>query len=162
MELLIVIVVIGILAAISVVAYNGITNSANDAAVKSDLANIAKKVEMYQVEKGYYPRGTPDLETLGMKVTKSAYDIDRILNFSYCNDSGRTGSLYAIGAISKSGRRFFVSSASPVSEYTSTNNDGNESVGNLQCSSLLSGAVRAQAGWYSETTPQWRAWTGAN
>ncbi len=42
-ELLIVIVVIAILAAISVVAYTGIQNRANDAAVKSDLANAAKK-----------------------------------------------------------------------------------------------------------------------
>lgn len=38
-ELLIVIVVIGILAAITLVAYNGIQARANDTAIKSDLRN---------------------------------------------------------------------------------------------------------------------------
>ena len=42
-ELLIVIVVIAILAAISIVAYNGIQNRANDTAVVNDLTTIAKK-----------------------------------------------------------------------------------------------------------------------
>jgi len=41
-ELLIVIVVIAILAAISIVAYNGIQNRTYDAAVINDLANIKK------------------------------------------------------------------------------------------------------------------------
>lgn len=45
-ELLIVVVVIGILAAIVVVAYNGITNSAKESAVQSDLAGVGKKLEM--------------------------------------------------------------------------------------------------------------------
>ena len=42
-ELLIVIVVIAILAAITIVAYNGIQNRANDTVVKSDLATLTKK-----------------------------------------------------------------------------------------------------------------------
>ena len=36
-ELLIVIVIIGILAAITIVAYNGIQNRANDTVIKNDL-----------------------------------------------------------------------------------------------------------------------------
>ena len=44
-ELLIVIVVIAILAAITIVSYNGITNSANDSSVKSDLRNIGAKTD---------------------------------------------------------------------------------------------------------------------
>ncbi|OYX40575.1 hypothetical protein B7Y94_06170, partial [Candidatus Saccharibacteria bacterium 32-49-12] len=56
-ELLIVIVVIGILAAISIVAYNGVSNSAHDAAVKADLSNIAKGFEIYKIKNasGMYP-----------------------------------------------------------------------------------------------------------
>lgn len=42
-ELLIVIVVIAILAAISVVAYNGIQNRASDTTVQSDINSMAKK-----------------------------------------------------------------------------------------------------------------------
>ena len=38
-ELLIVIVIIGILAAISIVAYNGVIGKANDSAVQQDLSN---------------------------------------------------------------------------------------------------------------------------
>lgn len=44
-ELLIVIVVIGILAAITLVAYNGIQNRAKASQYKSDAANIAKVAE---------------------------------------------------------------------------------------------------------------------
>ena len=44
-ELLIVIVVIAILAAITIVAYNGIQNRANDSAIQSDVRNIFMKVK---------------------------------------------------------------------------------------------------------------------
>tara|TARA_B100001105_G_C22399624_1_gene448699 strand:+ start:4826 stop:6250 length:1425 start_codon:yes stop_codon:yes gene_type:complete len=49
-ELLIVIVVIAILAAITIVAYNGIQDQARLATVKSDLSNAAKKMEVYRIQ----------------------------------------------------------------------------------------------------------------
>ncbi|MFZ3009762.1 MAG: type II secretion system protein [Candidatus Microsaccharimonas sp.] len=49
-ELLIVIVVIGILAAITVVAYNGIQNRAKVAATQSAVSQVAKKVMAYAVD----------------------------------------------------------------------------------------------------------------
>lgn len=48
-ELLIVIVVIGILAAITIVAFNGITNRANVASLQSDLENANTSLESYRV-----------------------------------------------------------------------------------------------------------------
>ena len=54
-ELLIVIVVIGILAAISIVAYNGIQNRAHSTSVASDLNNNAKKLEEFKILNGHYP-----------------------------------------------------------------------------------------------------------
>ncbi|MFZ2835796.1 MAG: prepilin-type N-terminal cleavage/methylation domain-containing protein [Candidatus Saccharimonadales bacterium] len=54
-ELLIVIVIIGILAAITIVAYNGIQNRARDAQRKSDLSQIAKALQMYKLDNGSYP-----------------------------------------------------------------------------------------------------------
>lgn len=45
-ELLIVIVVIAILVAISIVSYIGIQNSANEAALKSDLRNASTQLEV--------------------------------------------------------------------------------------------------------------------
>lgn len=54
-ELLIVIVIIGILAAITIVAYNGITSRANTSAAETAAANAIKKAESYNADKGYYP-----------------------------------------------------------------------------------------------------------
>ncbi|MDK2899364.1 MAG: ral secretion pathway protein, partial [Patescibacteria group bacterium] len=46
-ELLIVIVIIGILAAITLVSYTGIASRANIATIQSDLSNASKKLSMY-------------------------------------------------------------------------------------------------------------------
>lgn len=57
-ELLIVIVVIGILAAITIVAYNGIQNRATDTAMASDVKTIQKALEAHKAIHGTYPSGT--------------------------------------------------------------------------------------------------------
>ena len=54
-ELLVVIVVIGILAAITIVSYSGITQRANEAVLQSDLDNASKILKMYQVDYGSFP-----------------------------------------------------------------------------------------------------------
>lgn len=54
-ELLIVIVVIGILAAITIVAFNGVQQRARDTIRIDDLRTIQKIVELYNAEKGSYP-----------------------------------------------------------------------------------------------------------
>ncbi|MGB4420240.1 MAG: prepilin-type N-terminal cleavage/methylation domain-containing protein, partial [Candidatus Saccharimonadales bacterium] len=54
-ELLVVIVVIGILATITIVSYNGITKRAALASLQSDLANAATKLKSYQTLYGSYP-----------------------------------------------------------------------------------------------------------
>lgn len=54
-ELLIVIVVIGILAAITIVAYNGIQSRARDNGRITKIKSIAKAIEMYKVDNGRYP-----------------------------------------------------------------------------------------------------------
>ena len=95
-ELLIVVVIIATLSAISIVAYSGIANSANDAVVKNDLAAMAKKIRMIYAETGSYPAGgrvvdiegvsTGDIRTFpGFTFTasKRAYS-DLVNNLSYC------------------------------------------------------------------------------
>lgn len=62
-ELLIVIVVIGILAAITIVAYNGVTNRANAASALSAANSVDKKAEAYNAEIGRYPVLTSELTT---------------------------------------------------------------------------------------------------
>ena len=54
-ELLIVVVVIAILAAVTIVSYSGITARANESAIKLQASNFAKKAEAYNAEKGNYP-----------------------------------------------------------------------------------------------------------
>ncbi len=54
-ELLIVIVVIAILAAISIVAYNGIQSRARASAASSAVSQAAKKLALYQVDNSSYP-----------------------------------------------------------------------------------------------------------
>jgi prepilin-type N-terminal cleavage/methylation domain-containing protein len=54
-ELLIVVVIIGILAAIVIVAYNGVTNRAKTSKSQSTASTILKKFEAYNAEVGSYP-----------------------------------------------------------------------------------------------------------
>ena len=54
-ELLIVIVVIGILAAMTVVAFNGIQSRARDSERSSDISNIHKSLERFHVINNRYP-----------------------------------------------------------------------------------------------------------
>jgi type II secretion system protein G len=54
-ELLIVIVVIAILAAISIVAYNGIQERARFSAYQTDISSLNKAIQMYHADNGRYP-----------------------------------------------------------------------------------------------------------
>ncbi len=56
-ELLIVIVVIGILAAISVVAYGTVQTRSRDSVRQQDVKAIVKALELYYVQNGQYPSG---------------------------------------------------------------------------------------------------------
>lgn len=112
-ELLIVIVVIAILAAITIVAYNGIQNRAHDTAVRSDLANISRKLKAYAAENGEYPTTATQLSTLGLKVSKKSYGNHMYNGVSYYNlvycwpNSGAITS-FALVASSSSGKVFEV------------------------------------------------------
>jgi len=54
-ELLVVIVVIGILAAITIVSYTGLSSKANVSSVVSDLSNASTKLKLFYVDNGAYP-----------------------------------------------------------------------------------------------------------
>lgn len=63
-ELLIVIVVIGILAAITIVAYGNITTRANANAAKANASNVAKVAEAYNADDTIATAGYPTLAQL--------------------------------------------------------------------------------------------------
>lgn len=54
-ELLIVIVIIGVLASLVIVAYNGIQGRARDAERQSDVRNIKQAIEQYKADNSVYP-----------------------------------------------------------------------------------------------------------
>ncbi len=54
-ELLVVIVVIGILAAITIISYSGISTRAKISSLQSDLTNSSKLLKMFYVDNGTYP-----------------------------------------------------------------------------------------------------------
>ena len=111
-ELLIVIVVIAILAAISMAAYSGISDKANDSAVKSDFAHFIRKYELARVDStnNQYLNLT---KAMGLSFSKSAYMLNRY-NFYICINPDRNQ--YAIGAQSKSGKSFRYSTITGKTE----------------------------------------------
>lgn len=63
-ELLIVVVVIAILAAITVVAYNGISRSANETRVQSEIAALAKGMAIYSIDSAVFPTDNTGLKNV--------------------------------------------------------------------------------------------------
>lgn len=59
-ELLVVIVIIAILATLTIVSYIGITRNATIAALKSELVNASRQINLYNVDKGYFPDSISD------------------------------------------------------------------------------------------------------
>ncbi len=132
-ELLIVIVVIAILAAITIVAYNGIQNRAYDSTIQSDLRSFAQKIEAYKNDPvinpaGVYPGDDTQLSAVKAKLTQSAYDISG-LNALYCRNSATAATTWALVAKSKSGKTFTIGTNNGSSaEYTGTFPSGQANV----------------------------------
>ena len=74
-ELLIVIVVIGILAAIVIVAFNGVQERSRLASMQSDLQSINKAIMMYHADEGHYPY----MGTTGGNVTGATLNISGLV-----------------------------------------------------------------------------------
>jgi prepilin-type N-terminal cleavage/methylation domain-containing protein len=100
-ELLIVVVVIAILAAITIVSYNGISKSAKNSAIQSSLEQASKKIEMYKIgdPSGLYPAS---LSAAGLSLVSSG---DTLYVYSVSSDN----KLYCLGS-SQGGRTYYVSS----------------------------------------------------
>lgn len=111
-ELLIVIVIIGILAAITIVAYNGIQDRARNASIQSDLTNFAKKLETARIDTvdGLYPSALT--AAMDIRANKSVYSVNRN-NWYYCPSTDRTQ--FALGvAYTTAGAGFFISSSGGI------------------------------------------------
>jgi len=95
-ELLVVIVVIGILAAITIVAYTGISQKAVASSLQSDLTQASKQLEMFYVDNSFYPQSisncpTPTLGNLCIKQSPNN-------TFSYTPGTNTNAKTYVLTA----------------------------------------------------------------
>lgn len=149
-ELLIVIVVIGILAAITIVAYNGIQARAQNASVQNDLTAMAKKIQLEATDTGVYQPASSI--TTGIKITKSAFDTAEN-NLYYCRSTN--GSQYAIAARAKSGQNYKVINGALSEHPSKLYGQGTcDLVGNTNSAGILMG--------WDATSQAWAAWAGSN
>lgn len=155
-ELLIVIVVIGVLAAIVIVAYSGVQNRASDASVQSDLRALAGKTSAFQATDptSSYPHATQaDLQAF-VRVSKNSYNIGSSGSLSYCrSDTG-----YTFMGRSKSKQSYVYSLRDGLKSVTST--------GGLDDQCALGGINATDAGYENiwlmygtaYPTPGWQTW----
>lgn len=100
-ELLIVIVVIGILAAITIVAFNGVTTKAENTKTVSGVESYAKLIRSYAAEKGQYPvTGYACLGPLGTRCANT--DDGTAACFGAGGASAQSSLLNAIATVSSS------------------------------------------------------------
>ena len=158
-ELLIVIVVIAILAALSYVGYTSISSRANDSAVKSDLANIAKMIQQDAVVRGgYVPGGSgPVSDSTQFPGIKFAVAKDSYLtgpgtnNMSYCTGLINSESVFRVEGRSKSGRTFRYSSNAGLQDLGNVVSGPSQACDGLTSTTFSYGYYGAQDRWWSWT-----------
>lgn len=149
-ELLIVIVVIGILAAIVIVAFNGIQNRANDTTIQSDLRSAGQQLELFRTnaDDGLYPMNTDSsLAAVGFKASKNAYSTGSG-NFLYCTTSDASN--FALVSQSKSDKIYAYVNGT-ISPYTAHTSMGSYAA---ICANLI-GVNYPRFGF---TAGAWRGW----
>lgn len=90
-ELLIVIVVIGILATLTIISYSGVRTQADQAAARDDASQAFRRVATYYTQNGSYPAS---LSAAGYNASGGATLDFRTYNYGYCVSSTRNGNTY--------------------------------------------------------------------
>lgn len=159
-ELLIVIVVIAILAAITIVAYNGIQDRANDTVVMNDIAQVAKKMQLYNTNNGQYAsdwrnqRTSDSLYSYSFSRGSYAQSPAVLKNIFYCTTANNTQ--FALGSVSKSGKRFYATNDSSVKEYTGSQSWAVNDANSICASMIASSTVAGWTAYDSNANPDWR------
>lgn len=139
-ELLIVIVIISILAALTILTYNGVRNKSYDASIQADLRSIAAGLKTYKMTVGSYPptdtqlthltdnsgnvvsAAIPKISHDGYNMTDDSDPYDTYYrNLLICIRSGGTDPEFGIAALSQSGNVwFYQSTTGQVTQATQT------------------------------------------
>lgn len=109
-EILIVIVVIGILATITVVSYRGITGNAAAAVLKGDVKEAAERISLVKASDGVYPASVDEINDgkgpSGSADTTYSYIVDNPTNpTKFCLDGGSNGQYYQMGSTDRSPKK---------------------------------------------------------
>lgn len=121
-ELLIVIVVIGILAAITIVAFRGVSDRATATALQSDLSNAAKVLKLYQTDYGVYPSSI-DPTTYCPTPADTNYCLKASSGNSFVNyavNNSTNPQTFTIDAFSSNGMQYFITESTVAQLATDT------------------------------------------
>ena len=140
-ELLVVIVVIGILAAITIVAYAGISNKAKIASLQSDLDGASRQLKLYQVEHSQYPTSfdanncpTP-VDTKYCLNPSSDNTFDRTAYAASVNNSTNPQT-FTLDATNTNGTKYRITNdSSPVAVVAATGSPYIQTITAASCSS---------------------------
>ena len=147
-ELLIVIVIIGILAAITIVSFNGVSQRATAASLSSDLTNAAKQLKIDQVTLGQFPATLAAANSgAGVKTSNGAvfqYTFSAALPQAFCITATKGTVSYYIDqsgtATSGTCPGYVVGGGGPANTFTSITWSLQASPGTTTWSALASSA----------------------
>jgi len=109
-ELLVVIVIIGILAAITIVAYTGISQRAVVASIQSDLTSSSQRLKMYYVDHGTYPQ-TLDGSNCPTGPSDTNYCLKASSGNTYSYSSSSPYSSFVLVATNTNGARYLITNS---------------------------------------------------
>ncbi|MDB5187122.1 MAG: hypothetical protein JWM07_594 [Candidatus Saccharibacteria bacterium] len=154
-ELLIVIVVIGILAAITIVAYNGIQSKAAAVALQTDLSSAARTLRLYHADYGVYPASI-DVTTYCPTPADTQYCLKASSGVTFVNYSANNAvnpQTFTLDAINASGTQYYVTQDSSPGLASDTLTIGSTTGATTTGSTLTAGAVTPAGATF---TRQWQ------
>lgn len=123
-ELLIVIVIIGILAAITVVAFNGVQQRARDSARSSDIASVRKALELYRADNGIYPSVGSDNSGYNLSTLSTALVPTYISSLPNDPNTSLTNYQYVRGSAASGAYGIRISYETKTACHAGVNNTG--------------------------------------
>lgn len=154
-ELLITIVVIAILAAISIVAYNGIQERARLSSAQANLRQNFQLIQLFHAENGRYPMSAVELTGLDLQIDADIFRLGTN-QFVYCYTSGGAEAALSGQIEGFSGVDAWWSYNSVSGIYDMPSSGGGNI--NARCNAAMGDASSSVVN--GQPSGNWAAWTG--